>query len=54
MLAKEGEDTTTDIAREIKSLTGYLEVLETHMLLSGGKRPSKMRYRHDSPWRGRN
>jgi peptide chain release factor 2 len=34
-LAKEGEDTTVDIAREIKSLTGYLEVLETQMLLSG-------------------
>ena len=34
-LAKEGEDTTSDIAREIKSLTGYLEVLETQMLLSG-------------------
>jgi len=34
-LAKEGEDTTTDIAREIKNLTGYLEVLETQMLLSG-------------------
>ncbi len=34
-LAREGEDTTSDIAREIKSLTGYLEVLETQMLLSG-------------------
>src|ERR1700749_4454642 len=34
-LAKEGEDTTSDIAREIRSLTGYLEVLETQMLLSG-------------------
>jgi peptide chain release factor 2 len=34
-LAREGEDTTSDIAREIKSLTGYLEVLENQMLLSG-------------------
>jgi peptide chain release factor 2 len=34
-LAKEGEDTTSDIAREIKGLSEYLETLETQMLLSG-------------------
>jgi peptide chain release factor 2 len=34
-LAKEGEDTTSDLAREIKGLSSYLESLETQMLLSG-------------------
>ncbi|HXP83108.1 MAG TPA: peptide chain release factor 2 [Bryobacteraceae bacterium] len=34
-LAREGEDTTADIEREMKSLTAYLEELETGMLLSG-------------------
>jgi peptide chain release factor 2 len=34
-LAKEGENTAPDIEREIRSLSGYLEILETQMLLSG-------------------
>src|SRR5262249_25812875 len=34
-LAREGENITGDLAREIKSLSGYLEKLETQMLLSG-------------------
>ncbi len=34
-LAKEGEDTTSDLAREMKGLSSYLEALETQMLLSG-------------------
>jgi peptide chain release factor 2 len=34
-LAKEGENTGPDIEKEIRSLAGYLEVLETQMLLSG-------------------
>src|ERR1035437_2851888 len=34
-LAREGEDVNADIEREIRSLTGYLEKLETKMLLSG-------------------
>jgi len=34
-LAKEGENTGPDIEREIRSLSSYLEALETQMLLSG-------------------
>jgi peptide chain release factor 2 len=34
-LGKEGEDITGELEREIKSLTGYLERLETQMLLAG-------------------
>jgi peptide chain release factor 2 len=34
-LGKEGEDVTGELEREIKSLTGYLERLETQMLLAG-------------------
>jgi peptide chain release factor 2 len=34
-LAKEGEDTTSDLTRELKGLSAYLESLETQMLLSG-------------------
>jgi len=34
-LAREGEDVSAELAREIKSLSGYLEKLETQMLLSG-------------------
>jgi peptide chain release factor 2 len=34
-LAKEGEDVTSDLIRDAKSLTDYLALLETAMLLSG-------------------
>jgi peptide chain release factor 2 len=34
-LAREGEDVSQDLEREIKGLSGYLERLETQMLLSG-------------------
>ena len=34
-LAKEGENTGPEIEKEIHSLAGYLEILETQMLLSG-------------------
>jgi len=34
-LAREGEDVSGDLEREIKGLSGYLEKLETQMLLSG-------------------
>jgi peptide chain release factor 2 len=34
-LAKEGESVTGDLEREMKGLAGYLEKLETQMLLSG-------------------
>src|SRR5205807_415272 len=34
-LAREGENVTGDIEREMRSFTGYLEKLETQMLLSG-------------------
>ena len=34
-LGKEGENITNELEREIKNLSGYLERLETQMLLSG-------------------
>ena len=34
-LAREGEDVNGDLEREMRSLTAYLEKLETKMLLSG-------------------
>ena len=34
-LAREGENVTGDLEREMKSLSGYLEKLETQMLLAG-------------------
>ena len=34
-LGREGEDTARDLEREIKTLSGHLEVLETQMLLAG-------------------
>ena len=34
-LAREGENVNTELEREIKGLSGYLEKLETQMLLSG-------------------
>jgi peptide chain release factor 2 len=34
-LAREGEDATKDLERDMKTLTGYLAALETQMLLSG-------------------
>src|SRR5258708_35443131 len=34
-LAREGENVSADLEREMRSLTAYLEKLETKMLLSG-------------------
>jgi len=34
-LGREGENVSEDLEREMKSFSGYLEKLETQMLLSG-------------------